>query len=65
MKINNKNSKLHPETGFASHFAELRGFGAARRAAGRSRVPGESPDYAPVAAPDAAGTMQSEYASLK
>jgi hypothetical protein len=65
MKINNKNSKLHPETGFAGHFTELRGFGATRRGAGRCRAPAESPDFAPVAAARAAGTMLSEYASLK
>jgi len=65
MKINDKNTNLHPETGFAGHFADLRGFGATRRGAGRRRAPAESPDFASVAAAGAAGTTLSENASLK
>jgi hypothetical protein len=65
MKTNNKNSNLHRETGFAGHFAELRGFGATRRGAGRRRALAESHDYAAVAAAGAVRTTLSENASLK
>ncbi len=50
MKINNKNSNLHRDTGLGCQFAELRGFGVARPGSGRRRTPTESPDFAPVAA---------------
>jgi hypothetical protein len=65
MKYNNKNSNLHPEAAFGGHFAELRGFGVARRGGDGCPAPAESPDFAPLAAADAAGTMPSECASLK
>jgi len=64
MKINDKNTNLHLEAGFAGHFADLRGFGATRRGAVRRRTPAESPDFAPVAAAGGVRATPSENASL-